>query len=197
MQEEIWKDIDGFSSYQISNQGRLKSKAKRYKSKRSVNGLIQEFWVDRKELIRNPTYDSWGYLQAGLKSDDGSNRNIKIHILVAKCFIGEKPTNKHQVNHKDENKTNNKVDNLQWVTQSQNMRHNNLHIRKGLKNRNNHLSKKVVKYDLDMNFICEYPSISEASRQTKDKVNNIVRVCKCTRKTSKGFIWRYKENKDV
>lgn len=97
---EVWRDIDG---YQISNFGRLKS-FKRGKPK-----------------ILIPLGNTKGYLCYSLYRD-GSAKKFLAHVLVAQNFIPN-PDNKPQINHRDGNKLNNHVSNLEWVTQSENMRH--------------------------------------------------------------------------
>ncbi len=98
--EEIWKDIEGYIGlYQVSNLGRVKSKRGVLKSQKSNVGYLR--------------YALW----KGNKS-----KNFSSHRLVAKAFILN-PEGKKEVNHIDGNKNNNKVDNLQWITSSENQRH--------------------------------------------------------------------------
>ena len=101
--EEIWKDIDGYEGlYQVSNLGRVKS-----------------FNYNRtgKEMNLKPvnTCNGFGYLYVNLNKN-GKTRLFYIHRLVAKAFL-ENPDHKSDVNHKDENKTNNCVENLEWWNQ--------------------------------------------------------------------------------
>ena len=90
----------------------------------------------------------------------------------------------------DEIKHNNKVSNLNWVTQSENQRWNDLHIRRGISCRNNHLSKPISCYDLDMNLIKNYPSISEASRDLNIRTSNISRVVLGKRSRYHNYIFK-------
>ena len=105
--EEIWKPIDKYEGYEVSNLGRIKS----YKVDK-VNGIIMK-----------PYKDTKGYLQIDI-SLDGRKRNNRVHLLVhrlvATAFIPN-INNLPQVNHKDENKENNRVENLEWCTNEYNI----------------------------------------------------------------------------
>ena len=101
---EIWKDIEGYEGlYQVSNLGRVKSlKVSKIKSER----------------IRKSYQQSSGYISIVL-CKNGKVTNHKIHRLVANAFI-DNPDNLPEINHKDENKANNCVDNLEWCDSSYN-----------------------------------------------------------------------------
>lgn len=104
---EIWKDIKGFEGkYQISNCGRVKS------LKRSGRKL---------EKILILTLGKRGYWTIGLYNKQKVKRR-PIHRLIAETFIPN-PLNKREVNHKDSDKLNNKIENLEWVTPSENSKH--------------------------------------------------------------------------
>lgn len=111
---EIWKDIKGYESlYQVSNLGRVKSlhvKMKQY----NEEGI-------KKPRANPPSY----YYQVWLEHN-GKGELRRVSRLVAEAFIPN-PLNLPQVNHKDMNRQNDCVDNLEWCTQSQNMRHRKLH----------------------------------------------------------------------
>ena len=103
---EIWKDITGYESlYQISNKGRIKSLQRFVTSKNGSKQLI-------KEKIRKTSVTTAGYEYVVLSSN-GKCKTLLIHRLVAESFIPN-PNNLECVNHKDENKSNNCVDNLEW-----------------------------------------------------------------------------------
>ena len=171
MSKEIWKDIPGYEGiYQISNLGRVKSF---YNYKRDGNNIL-------KPKIKH------GYYQIGLRRN-GIRKWHQLHRLIAKAFIPN-PNNLPQINHIDENKLNNSIDNLEWCSVSYNNTYGN-RIQKVI----NKTGKKVIQYDKNMNFIKEYPSIAEATRQMNLK--SIGCICNCCRgqtETSKGYIWRYK-----
>lgn len=108
--QEIWKDIDEYIGYyQVSNLGRVKS-LDRITSKGRF----------RKGQILKQTISTSGYCVVEL-CKNGSGKQYRVNILVAKTFItNDDPINKTQVGHKDETKTNNRVDNLEWVTPKDN-----------------------------------------------------------------------------
>lgn len=104
---EVWKDIKGFENYyQISNTGKVKSLERKVPSK--IKGTFQII----KEKIRKTTTTTAGYEYVVL-SKDNIHKTLLIHRLVAEHFIPN-PNNLQCVNHKDENKLNNNVDNLEW-----------------------------------------------------------------------------------
>ena len=121
---EIWKDIDGYENYQISNLGRVKSK---------------RYWLYNryvyKDKILKPSKTKAGYLQVIL-CKDGKTKNFFVHKLVANHFL-KNDNNYKEINHKDENKENNNVDNLEWCNHKYNMNYGNIKdkISKGMKNK--------------------------------------------------------------
>ena len=112
---EIWRDIKGFEGiYQVSNRGNIRSL-----DRISVNsyGMPRKL----KGHIMKPYLNVYGYLDIGL-SNCGAGNIFKVHRLVAEAFIPN-PDNLPQVNHKDENKTNNNVENLEWCTNRYNVKY--------------------------------------------------------------------------
>lgn len=169
--KEIWKDIDG---YLISNLGNVKSFKQGY------------------EHSLKQTKSNRGYLTVCFTTK-GKCKNHYIHRLVAQAFIPN-PENKPQVNHKDGNKLNNCVDNLEWVSACENMRHaykNNLI--KHCFGSDNHNHKNIYQISTDGKTIKEWGSITEASRELNLKQSSISRVCLGKRKTTGGYIWKYKD----
>lgn len=105
---ENWKSIPGYSLYQISDLGRIKT----------FN------WKNQgKERIMKPALDGSGYLRTMLVNDQGKTETIKVHRLVLKTFQGDPPTPEHQCNHKNCIRTDNRNINLEWVTISENVKH--------------------------------------------------------------------------
>lgn len=185
--EEIWKDIKGYEGlYQVSNLGNVKSlKRQVYAGKNRLR------WQYEKILSTNKTNGN-GYKIVSL-SKDNKSKNKYIHRLVAETFLNN-PNNYKYINHKDENKDNNCVDNLEFCTAQYNATYNNLHIRNGLKNRNNKYSKSIIQIDDNGNIIKEYPSIKEASRQINISFQAISNCLNGKQKHSGGYKWKYKEN---
>lgn len=133
-----------------------------------------------------------GYLQVKLIKNN-TVKNYLIHRLVAQAFL-ENPNNYEIVNHKDEIKTNNKVQNLEWC----NVQYNNTYGTKQERQSKNHslkcaeVSKKKV-FQLSKNnvIINKFESVTEASNKTKIKICNISQCALGQRKTAGGYIWRY------
>ena len=121
MEKEVWKDIDGFEGfYQVSSFGRVKSKQRTIIRKDGKPLNLNE------RILKPGT--ARGYLVVALH--DGSNRkDISVHRLVASAFVPN-PNCKNQVNHKDEDKTNNHYLNLEWVTQRENINYGTGNTRK-------------------------------------------------------------------
>ena len=165
--EEIWKDIKGYEGkYQVSNYGNVKS---------------LNYHRTGKERLLKPTLQKKGYLYVSLCKP---LKKFKIHRLVAETFIPN-PDNLPQVNHKDEDKTNNYVGNLEWCSLLYNINYGN-GIIKSCKKR----CKKVYQYTMDWVLVREWESIRECGRNGFNQ-GNIVSCCKGERKTHKGYRWKY------
>jgi hypothetical protein len=164
---ETWKDVKDYEYlYQISNLGNVKS---------------LHYSGGKKEKILKFSKDKDGYLQVNLTKNK-KHKNYKVHRLVALNFIPN-PDNLPQVNHKDENKQNNKVDNLEWCTNKYN---NNY----GTKNDWN--KKSIIKFDLEDNIIEIYDSIQEAIKDLQIKNHaHISECCHHKRKKAYGYKWGF------
>jgi LysM repeat protein len=113
--EEIWKPIEGYEGfYEISNSGRLKSNTRKI-----WNGRC---WYKKQGKIMKQSKTTTGYWKAELVGRDKIRKSFKVHRMVAESFIS-KVEGKDLINHKDGNPLNNKVGNLEWCTQSENMQH--------------------------------------------------------------------------
>ena len=163
MKKEYWKPVVGYEGlYMVSNCGRVKS---------------IKFG---KERILKPVTNSSGYLLVGLYKNN-IEKKYSVHRLVAEAFL-DNPDNLPQVNHRDENKLNNNVDNLEWCTNEYNINYGT---------RTERYSKPVLQYTLDGEFVGEWPSARECGRNGFNQ-GSVSACCRGELKTHKGFIWKYK-----
>lgn len=114
--KEVWKPIKKYEKwYEISDRGRVKSKDRKvrgsYNSKRLLKGRIKAAWISNR-----------GYRRIQLCNEE-NHKHFQISRLVAEAFIGKQPKNKKFINHIDGNKLNDRVENLEWCTQSENVLH--------------------------------------------------------------------------
>lgn len=132
------------------------------------------------------------YLSVGLYND-GEEELFTIHRLVAEAFL---PNEKGLpcVNHKDENKMNNCVDNLEWCTYKYNNHYGKNKPVNNLKNGSVKNRKGVCMFSKDGRLIAEYCSAREAARQTDLNQSNITKCCKGKHKTAGGYIWVYQKD---
>lgn len=122
----------------------------------------------------------------------GEPKHFLVHRLVALAFIPN-PDNLPEVNHKDECKTNNRLDNLEWCDSKYNNNYGTRTKRSSETHLNRKdLSKPVKQFTKDGRFITDYPSIAEAERQTGFDQTYISKCCKGRYKQAYGYIWRYK-----
>lgn len=157
--KEIWKDIKGYEGlYQVSNFGRVKR-----------NGRILKVRVKRK-----------GYLGVVLYNNS-EPKHYTIHRLVAEAFIPN-PENKPQVNHIDEDKTNNTVANLEWVTAKENANHGT---------RNSRMSHKIVAINISTGDSYNFNSIRECARILKLSNGNISRFFSGELNHVGGYVFEY------
>lgn len=171
--EEIWKDIEGYEGlYQVSNMGRVRSL--------------------RKNIILKKSITNRGYERVVLFIGN-KPKGFTVHRLVAMAFIPN-PDNLPQVNHKDENKTNNCAGNLEWCTQEYNHNYGTINIRISQKQLNDkNKSKVVLQYTLDGTFIKEWKSTRDVKRNLGFTHTRISECCRNIRKTAYGYIWKYKK----
>lgn len=159
---ENWRDVNGYSGiYEVSNTGRVA---------RICNGTRK---------IRKPCKDRAGYLNLCL-SKNGKEKTFRVHRLVADAFIPN-PNGLKEINHKDEDKTNNNVCNLEWCTRAYNVRYGT---------RTSKTATKVGMYSISGDLVAVYAGIREACRANGFRSPaGISRVLKKKRKTAYGFKW--------
>ena len=181
--EEIWKDIKGYEGlYQVSNLGNVRSLDHIRKNGKTDNHKC----LTKGRLLKLAVQKESGYLFCVL-SKNGNTKGYRVHRLVAETFIPN-PNNYKCVNHKDENKSNNKLENLEWCTHKYNNNYGTKPIRIAKGN-----SKKVNQYDLKGNFIKQWESLIEAERYLKiKKASSTIGAC-CMKKikTAYGYKWEY------
>lgn len=188
---EEWRDIKGFEGYcKVSNLGRIMSLDKKVKIRGNKYRII-------KGRILKPTPSLTGYLYVSLFKQSNEEKRMYVHRIVATAFIPN-PYILPQINHKDENKQNNCVENLEWCTPSYNMNYGTAKYRRALKWRNNSIySKPVVQLSLDGAYISEYPSASEATRivgNIKSNCSSILGVCRGENYSAFGYLWKFKKD---
>ena len=172
--EEKWKDVKDYEGhYQVSDKGRVKS---------------LKFG---KERILKPRRDGGGYLQVDL-CKNGNKKWCLVHRLVAQAFIPNS-NNLPQINHKNEDKTNNSVQNLEWCSSKYNNNYGTHIQRINEKNTNGKLSKPVHQYTLDGKFIKEWKSTMDVKRNLGYVNQDISACCLGKQKSAYGFVWRYKQ----
>ena len=173
---EEWKPIEGYEGrYEVSNTGKVRSL-----NYGGTKGKVKEL---------APQDNGRGYLAVWLWDADGRNHHY-VHRLVAKSFIPN-PQNFLEVNHLDEDKSNNQASNLEWCTSKHNVNYGSRNSRASDKLVNGTRSKAVEGVDLiTLKVIYSFPSIMEAHRSGFDS-GEISKCCRGLVEAHKGIVWRY------
>lgn len=180
--QEIWKNVKDFEGYyKVSNLGRVKSLERKVKT-----GIKHNEFVIKKGKLLNNTLLNTGYYQVNL-SKNGKTKKKQVHRLVAEAFL-ENPNNYKEINHKDENKQNNKVENLEWCD-----RKYNINWGTRTQKAKEKLSKKINMYNLNNEFIKQFSGINEASRIMNISTNTICLCCQGKRNKAGGYKWKYSD----
>jgi hypothetical protein len=164
----------------------------------NIETIMDYYYISRNGIIKNIEKDyilsqklQNGYYVVHLRCKDGNIKDYSVSRLLGLTYL-EIPDNfkteLYVINHKNGDKKDNKVDNLEWTTQKENVKHSlvnkltTLHI------------VKVNQYDSENNFIASFNSIKEAAEKTGCNQSAITKCCKGKQKTSKNFIWKYDNN---
>ena len=181
MTKEIWKDIFGYEGkYQASTLGRIKT-------------LKDNHGNDREKILK-PYKNNNGYLQVYLYKN-GNKKSYLVHRLVIESFMG-KPLDKdyYSINHLDENKTNNNINNLQYCTHKYNCNYGTRNERATKSITNNiKKAKTVIGINKINGYIVEYQSTREVERCLGINQTSISRCCNGKQKSAGGYRWFYKD----
>lgn len=149
-------------------------------------GNVKSYVIDSNGKILKLQIDKDGYSVVHLYKNKKMKR-CKVHRLVAQAFL-KNPNNYEVVNHKDENKRNNFINNLEWCSIAYNNNYNNRQLKIAKKR-----EKKVLQINTNYKVVNIFNSIRQAETLTGVKNQSISKVCKGKRKTAGGYIWKYKE----
>lgn len=185
---ESWKDVKGYEGlYQVSSFGRVKRMTKKVYNPGTYSGECTY-----REKLLSPHIDSVGYYQILLRNKNKIKR-VRVHRIVAEAFI-DNPNELPVINHKDGNKLNNNIDNLEWCSHSHNTKEAfriGLAHHKSLWGSEHPKAKVVYQFDKNNNFIKRWDCIADAQRELRVHGANIYKCCVGKYKTAGGFIWKY------
>lgn len=178
-----WYDIKGYEGlYQVNKEGQIKS------VKRTKLNKLTGNYNEIAERILRPNTVAFGYQQVTL-SREGKRTSKYVHVIVAETFLGSKPKG-YEVNHIDEDKTNNALSNLEYVTPKYNNNYGTRIPRVKEKLTNGKKSKPVIGVNIYDGHTVEFPSISEAKRQGYG--SHISDVILGKRNHCHGYVWKFK-----
>lgn len=170
--EEYWKIHPVYKNYEGSNIGRIRNKS-------------------TKKIKKQYSYK--GRLQVSLRYN-GKQKTIISSRFILSCFTGKEPN--LECDHIDSNPLNNNIENLRWVDKITNMNNINT-IKKRRKPEHYHLGRKVACYDLNMNLIKIFSSITEASKYNHVSDTAIRQVCNGICKKCNGYVWKYINDEEI
>lgn len=183
---EIWKNIEGYENYQVSNLGRVKS--------------LNYNKTGREEILKCNKSKN-GYLRLSLHQGK-DKKTLLVHRLVAQAFIPN-PDNKPEVNHKNTIKDDNRLENLEWCTKIENQRNplTRIHYSEaqlGTKNhmygkfsKQHHRSRSILQFTKDGILVKKWDCTSDVERELNISQGNISKHLKGKFKTIGGYVWKY------
>lgn len=160
---EVYKTIEEYPNYQVSNLGNVKN--------------------IKTDTILKPYNTKSGYLHIDLYNENG-RKHYFVHRLVALAFLPNH-NNLTEVNHKDEDKTNNKVDNLEWCDRYYNINYGTTQIRRAEKKK-----IRILQYTKEWEYVNEWDSIKTASQSLNISKSLISECCSGKYKTAGGYVWK-------
>jgi hypothetical protein len=193
MEPEVWKDValePWGEFYEVSNLGRVRSKSRSYTAIHPMTKSPKVFYIKSKYLKSHKNNGGYERITFGSK-----RKHLFLHRLVLITFSELPFDETMEVNHKDGNKSNNKIHNLEWVTPKENIRHaldNKLIVRK--KGEFHPQSKKIMQIDKNSGEIIKlWDCVNSIQRELNFHQSNVSEVARgnTKRKTAYGFKWKY------
>ena len=181
VENEIWRNISDYPNYQVSNLGRVKSMERKIKCNKGYRIV--------RERILKPYKDKGGYLMVSLWRE-GKMKKILVHRLVASAFVQNNSLFNNEINHKDENKSNNCAENLEWCEHIHNINYGTHNERVRKSNTNNPKKSKAVMC-IETGDI--YPSVNELKRKFGFDNSHISKCCRGKIELAYGYHWCYVE----
>ncbi len=169
--DEVWKNLSslGFTKYEISSLGRIRTISTGYIFKLYINDA--------------------GSNQISITDDSGNRKNKYVHRLVAELFVDGKSEECYTVDHIDRDPTNNNYQNLRWASRS---------TQSINRNKWNRFGKKCIQMDINKNVIKIWDKVKDAADSLNINQGNIAIACREEHRTSGGFYWKYyDESKDI
>lgn len=159
-----WKTIENYSRYQISEKGQV--------------------YNTQTNKIMTQNDNGGGYMQVYLRSDDGQRKRLYVHRLVYQAHVGAIPKG-YEINHKDENKKNNNLSNLEAITHLENMRYGTR-----LKRLSKSRRRTVGQYTPSGKLVCVWESMTEAN-EWGFGMGHVSSCCTGKQRLYQGYIWKY------
>ncbi len=183
---EVWKQ-SRFKNYLVSNYGRIKSLRRVFCPEKPETYFYKRSYPERIVRMQRNKY---GYITYRF-SKEGKLHNGLIHQIVAEAFV-QNPNNLPCVNHKNEDKSDNRVDNLEWCSASYNSNYGTCQQRRAdsVREMRRNREIRIDQYTIDGNFVRHYSKKGEID-DAGYCLKTILRVCRKRQELSNGFVWRF------